>query len=78
MIEVRIDTSIEAMRGHDVLAGAHIANELRKAGVPVIGRINVAGIEHGTLSYSRDGDIHVYRWTPGADTPQTDNLDLFA
>ena len=66
MIEVRIDTHLLQNHQHNIMHSVMMMDALRKAGVPVIGKIIFNGPERGTLLQWReqdlDGDEWVIRW----------------
>ena len=65
MISVSFPSSALEAIGHEILCGIHILVELRKAGVPVIGRVWPTGVERGRLTTYTDqlfGD-HIYEWS---------------
>lgn len=66
MIEVRVDLDAIKKLDHEVLANIKIVEQLRDAGIPIIGKLVLSGITHGTLIHhvdeDIDGDTLVYRW----------------
>lgn len=75
MIRIHIQAgSMEEQRGHDMLANHRWTTLLRKAGVPVTGRLVFMGITApGTLAYTKedglDGDEHVFTWIKPGEHP---------
>lgn len=51
---------------HEVLANIKLVEKMREAGIPVIGKLVLSGITHGTLTHhvdeDIDGDTLVYTW----------------
>lgn len=66
MIEVRIDTELLQNHQHNILHSIVMMDALRKAGIPVIGKIVFNGPERGCLVQWReqdmDGDQWVIQW----------------
>jgi hypothetical protein len=64
--------SLAAM--HPVHMNIRVLTELRAAGIPVDGGLELRGVTHGRLTMfneKRDGKRHcVYEWTPGLDSVQ--------
>lgn len=65
-IEVRVPLDDLKKLQHEVLANIKTVEKLRAAGIPVIGKLVLSGITHGTLSHrveeDLDGDVLVYEW----------------
>lgn len=65
-IEVRVPHDDIKKIQHEVTANIALVERLRKAGIPIIGRLVLSGITHGTLTHhvesDLDGDTLVYRW----------------
>jgi len=62
--------------GNEVLNNLKLMGRMREAGIPVLGRISLQGVEHGTLEMIEDrtfGDV-VYRWTPDPEYDPADDL----
>lgn len=62
--------------GNEVLNNLLVMARLREAGIPVLGRISLQGVEHGTFEMIEDrtfGDV-VYRWTPDPDYDPAEGL----
>lgn len=51
---------------HEVLANIKLVEKMREAGIPVIGKLVLSGITHGTLTHhvdeDIDGDTLIYTW----------------
>ena len=66
MIEIRIDTDLLQNHQHNILHSIVMMDVLRKAGVPVIGKIVFNGPERGCFVQWReqdmDGDQWVIQW----------------
>ena len=66
MIEIRIDTDLLQTHQHNILHSIVMMDVLRKAGVPVIGKIVFNGPERGCFVQWReqdmDGDQWVIQW----------------
>lgn len=52
---------------HEVLENIKLVEKMRAAGIPVVGKLVLSGITHGTLTHhveeDLDGDTLVYTWT---------------
>jgi hypothetical protein len=66
-ITLRVDLEALKKLQHEVLANIKIVEKMRAAGIPVIGKLVLSGITHGTLTHrveeDLDGDVLVYSWT---------------
>lgn len=66
MIEARLERPLIDGHLHNVLHSILFIQALKKAGVPIIGNIVMAGVERGSLTMYQeddlDGDIIVVRW----------------
>lgn len=65
-IEVRVSLDDVKKLQHEVLENIKVVEKLRAAGIPVIGKLVLSGITHGTLTHrveeDLDGDTLVYVW----------------
>lgn len=68
MIEVRVPLDHIKHIQHEVTQNILLVERLKKAGIPIIGRLVLSGVEHGKLEHEVeediDGDTLVYRWVP--------------
>ena len=66
-IEVRVPLEDVMKLQHEVLANIKLVEKMRAAGIPIIGKLVLSGITHGTLTHhvddDLDGDTLVYTWT---------------
>lgn len=77
-IRVEIDQEQFWRIGHPVHRHIYVGKTLRAAGIPVVGGLEIEGIEHGRLVHFNEErqtptgpkKYRVYEWTPGADTPK--------
>lgn len=64
---------------HPINHNIAVLNELRKAGIPVDGGVELRGVLHGRMTMfneRREGSLlHVYEWAPGADSKQIEEDD---
>ena len=72
MIEIRIDTDLLQNHQHNIMHSIVMMDVLRKAGVPVIGKIVFNGPERGCFVQWReqdmDGDQWVIQWFDDGET----------
>lgn len=65
-IEVRVSLDDIKNIQHEVTANIVLVEKLKKAGIPMVGKLVLSGITHGTLTHvveqDLDGDTLVYRW----------------
>lgn len=65
-IEVRVSLDDVKKLQHEVLENIKVVEKLRAAGIPMIGKLVLSGITHGTLTHrveeDLDGDTLVYMW----------------
>lgn len=74
MIEVRIHEDAFKRLGNEVLCAMHTLRQLREAGVPAVGNINLVGVSTGTLTTwvddtGLDGDEFVYQYAAHGQPP---------
>jgi hypothetical protein len=66
-ITLRVDLEAVKKLQNEVLANIKTVEKMRAAGIPVIGKLVLSGITHGTLTHrveeDLDGDVLVYSWT---------------
>lgn len=66
MIEVRVDLDDLRKVTHEVLYNIALIERMRKAGIPVVGRLIPSAVTHGTVIWTvdedLDGDTLVIRW----------------
>ena len=69
-IEVRVPR--QRAEDNPIFANMRVINELKQAGVPVLGATVLQGVSHGTLGVWFDSKTqeHVYAWS--AHQPQTE------
>jgi hypothetical protein len=67
IIEVRVPLEDVMKLQHEVLANIKTVEKLRAAGIPVVGKLVLSGITHGTMTHrveeDLDGDTLVYEWS---------------
>jgi hypothetical protein len=65
-IEVRVSLDDVKKTQHEVTANIVLVEKLKKAGIPIVGKLVLSGITHGALTHvveqDLDGDTLVYRW----------------
>lgn len=61
-LTVTMSTTEAAKLGNEVHVNTKLLAKMRKLGIPVMGRISVQGVHHGTLTITRSGKDVVYRW----------------
>jgi hypothetical protein len=67
-VKIRIDVPHSQLRGQEVLTSIQLLTRLKEAGVPIIGKLIILGVERGTLSHSNEPDgTHVFEWVDEAD-----------
>ena len=54
--------------GQPVHQHVYVGKTLRDAGIPVVGGLEMQGVEHGRMTYFNEGGKRVYEWTPGPDS----------
>lgn len=66
-ITLRVDADSVKKLQNEVLANIKLVEKMRAAGIPIIGKLVLSGITHGTLTHhvedDLDGDTLVYTWT---------------
>lgn len=66
-ITLRVEADSIKKLQHEVLANIKLVEKMRAAGIPIIGKLVLSGITHGTLTHhvedDLDGDTLVYTWT---------------
>lgn len=71
-VEVRI--SKKEFKNQASVPTIWVLRRLKEKGVPVIGKLIIQGVSHGSLEmFCEDGDL-VYRWTGVADQSDEDEL----
>jgi hypothetical protein len=72
VIRVTIDMERFWRIGQPVHQHVYVGTTLKNAGVPVVGGLEIQGVEHGRLLHYNevvDGKkFRVYEWTPGPDS----------
>lgn len=72
---VVIPRSVTEERGQEVLTSINFVETLRAQGVPVVGKIIIRGVTHGTLSHTLDFDnSHVFEWVRPLNTASESDL----
>lgn len=67
-IRVEIDQEKFWKIGQPVHQHVYVGKTLRDAGIPVVGGLEMQGVEHGRLTYFNESSKRVYEWTPGPDS----------
>lgn len=72
-IRVEIDQEKFWKIGQPVHQHVYVGKTLRDAGIPVVGGLEMQGVEHGRLTYYNERNeegqaMRVYEWTPGPDS----------
>lgn len=81
MIRVEIDHEklVQLSKGHATWANIRVIDQLKKAGIPVDGGIDLRGVTHGRLvmfNETRNGKrFCVYEWDRGTDSNGAFNSD---
>lgn len=67
---IRVEISQEAFWriGQPVHQHIYVGKTLRDAGIPVVGGLEMQGVEHGRLTYFNESGKRVYEWAPGPDS----------
>lgn len=64
MITVVIPNADYEQWANEIPCGMKTLKKLRDAGIPAIGALSVRGVEHGSITIERIGDMHHFTWDP--------------
>lgn len=67
-VRVEIDQDKFWQIGQPVHQHVYVGKTLRDAGIPVVGGLEIQGVEHGRLTHFNEDGKRVYEWTPGPDS----------